>query len=132
MGSLDANFGEQLLEIMACQLSHGLRCRPAQLAQQLGHIRHIRRVIDLAAVRDRCQIGAVGFNEQPVIGHKFGHVTQVGRRFEGQDAGKGDVKTQVQCGSGYLLAFGEAMKNPARTPCSPGFALFFQDGDGVV
>ena len=125
-------FVEQRQEIAGGQTANVLRRTASQAGQHRGHMWHIGRVVGFTPERHRRQIGAVGFNQQAIVRYKFGHFAQISRRFEGQDARERDVKTQIQSRSRDLLAFGEAMEHPACTPCSACFALFFQDGDGVV
>ena len=62
----------------------------------LGHPGHEGWCVRLAAVRHRCQIGAVGLDEHAVHGHEGGHGPQVGRIAESEDAGKRNAEAQVE------------------------------------
>ena len=98
----------------------------------LSHMDHIGWIVGLAAVRDRCKIGAVSLDQHAIHRHKTGHFAQVGCVLEGQDAGKGDVKAQIQRRPGHLCGLRKTVENATGRAGRAIFALFLQDGQGVV
>ena len=60
------------------------------------------------------------------------HIPQILGIFEGQDARKRDVKTQIQPCPRHLGGFGKAMEHTARTARRAVFALFFEQAYGVL
>ena len=62
----------------------------------LGHMRHISRFVPFSPVRNRCQIGTVGFDQHAIQRRMFGDVSQHRRILEGENPRKGQVKSQIQ------------------------------------
>ena len=65
-------------------------------------VRDIGRLVALAAMRHRREIGRVGLDQQPVVRHVGGDRAQFLGILEGQDAGEGDVAAELDADSGEL------------------------------
>ena len=81
------------------------------MAAALGHGREIR---------------GVGFHQDAVGGHIFGRFLNIGGVFEGDDAGKRNVKAQIKRHARHAHVFGEAVDHAGVG------AAFAQHGHGVV
>ena len=57
---------EQAVEVAVGFLADGRGSHAANGGQLLDHLRHIGRLVALAAKRDRRQVGAVGLDQQPI------------------------------------------------------------------
>ena len=93
---------------------------------------HIRRVVGLATVGHRGQVGAVGLDEHAVQRHKGHYVAQLLRALESDDARERDVVAPIQRGARHLHGLGKAVEHAARLVACAILALFPQDGQRVV
>ena len=104
---------------------------PFEFGHFLRHEGHKTGIVGLAPVRRGRQVGTVGFDEHALQGHLLGDFFDLKRILEGDDAGKRDVKPQLQGRLGDLPVFGKTVKHTAHRACSRVLALFFQDPQGV-
>jgi len=74
---------------------------------------HPSGFILLAAIRHRCKIGRIGFDQHAIERHAFGNFFEFFSLFESHNAGKGNVETQIERCVGHLLRFGKAVEYAA-------------------
>src|SRR5439155_22792581 len=94
----------------------------------LCDVRHERRLIALAAIRNRREIRRIGLDQHPVARHATRNVLQRERVLERHDAGERDVEPLVDRGARDVPCLGEAMHNAPRLTR----ALLAHDGERVV
>ena len=98
-----------------------------QAGDFFGHMKHIGGFVGPAAMWRRRQVGRVGLDQHAIERDKLRDFLEGLGVLEGDDAGKGDVKTQVECRPCRIQVFGEAVEDAADLPA----LLLAQQPQGV-
>ena len=98
-----------------------LRVEPLERRHGCRGRRHEGRLVALAAIGHRREIGSVGLYEQPVERQVAHDRAQIFGIAEGHDPGDRNVKPERDRSFGECPAAAEAMQDPGRRP------LFFKD-----
>ena len=116
-------------EIVGRRLRQLRRRHALDLRQHGRGLHHVGRLVALAAVLARRQIGRIRLHQQPVERHRLRHLAQRLGFLERHDAGEGDVEPQLQPGARQRRAAGEAVQDRGkRAPRH----LLAQDGGRIV
>src|SRR5208282_2442594 len=94
----------------------------AQFADLTGYLPDKRRLVALAAMRNRGQVGRVGFDQHAVERNHLRRVADRLRLGKGDIAGKRNHETQIERPPRMLDASREAVQNAAQSDRSPVFA----------
>lgn len=75
----------------------------AQFGDKFGSMACISRFVGLAALGHRCEEGRIGFHQYSIQRHVLGGFLNQRRIFEGNDAGKRNIETQIEREFGYRI-----------------------------
>ena len=100
---------------------------PAQARDLPGDVAHPRRLVALAAPRDRREVGAVGLDQHPLEGDALRDLLQLDGVPERDDAGERDVEAELHRLLGDLPGLGEAVHHSTDF----GGTLLAHDREGV-
>src|ERR1700693_2779803 len=92
----------------------------AKAGDFLGDITDVRGLVELATKRYRRQVRRVGLDQHPVERYAPGDVLDLLRILESDNAGKGNVKPQIESALRNLPALGETVHD---APCLGGLFL---------
>ncbi len=100
-----------------------------RIGQNIGRVRHIGRLVALAAERLGRKIRCVGLDDHAIMRNRLGDLAQFFRFREGQDAGEGDVAAELDADARQIRTRRKAMQKEREgaLPC-----LLGQDRRHVV
>ena len=113
---------------VACRgLSQVFQTDTLQLCHLFGDMTYQSGMVQLAAMRDRCQVGRIGLDEYPVKRHEACHLFDLQRILERNNARNGNVKAEGKSGPGHGKRLGKTMKHPSNLAG----ALLFKDPQSI-
>src|SRR5688572_19979735 len=118
---------EQLEEVTASGVSDLVERNGFKPSNFLSYVLHQAWLVDLAAKRDRRQVGGIGLDQHAVQGNLPGDFLQGEGVLEGDDPGEGDPEVEIH---GCLRLFpgpGKAVHDAPNLPR----ALLPQDSQGI-
>src|SRR6202158_3967060 len=107
---------KQAKEVSRRCRSHLFHRNVAKAGDFLGDVTDVRGLVELAAKRHRRQIRRVGLDQHPVKRYAPSDILDLLRILESDNAGKGNVKPQIECATCHVPAFGEAVHDAPRFP----------------
>ena len=87
---------EEAFGILRRESGHRCRGCATQLGDLFHYERYVLRFVDFSSERNRSEIGAIGFDQESVLGNVARHLLNLKGVFEGYDARNPDVKSKFQ------------------------------------
>src|SRR5207302_206503 len=98
-----------------------LRRESPQFTQLPRDLLYKRRLVALAAMRHRCQVGRVRLNQHAIQWNLFGCILNLLRFWKRHIAGERDHKSQIEGTFGVPDGSSETMQDPAQSTWTPMF-----------
>ena len=87
---------KKLLNIAGCRVSNFLQGYAFYACNGFSDQPHVGRLVALASMRNRREVGRIGFDEHSIQRHFTYNLPQRLGVLKGDDAGKGQIKSQVK------------------------------------
>jgi hypothetical protein len=124
MSRLGRDLAKQAMEVLRGDPGQILRRDPLDLGKALDRVDDESRLVALAALGHRRQIGCVGFDQEPLERHRGGGLAKRFGLLEGNDTGERDVEAELERRLRKGVPGREAVNDASEGP----FRIFLAQG----